>query len=112
MLLAPFADSLALPPRYDPAKVYCTCACRSSQAFKDLIWEKKAHCLLNGSSCKIKVGDTIQNGTLDSCSECNSTDTGGLFCLPAAANIQVDAILSCTVKSPQLLRRSLPFNKR
>jgi hypothetical protein len=113
MLLAPLADSLALPPGYDPAETYCLCTCRSSEAWRDLSWVKKAHCLLNGRSCSIKVGETTQAGKLESCSECNVTALGGLFCLPAAANnIHVDDVLGCTVKSPHLLRRGFPIDKR
>jgi hypothetical protein len=65
MLLALSADSLALPKRMEPGKIYCQCTCDAGIEGKDLYWEKKAHCRLNGRSCEIK--DPIRNGTTVSC---------------------------------------------
>lgn len=111
MLLAPFANSLGAPP-WKPGKTYCNCSCRSSNNYKDLSWEKKAHCRLNGRSCTFTDNHGKKHeGKLDSCSDCNSHPLGGFLCLPAKANIQVDDVLGCTVKSPHLLNRRFTVDK-
>jgi hypothetical protein len=95
MLLAPLADSLALPPKPDPGKIYCECRCSAGAwVNKDLSWEKKAHCNLNGRSCKIKGADGKWHaGKLLNCVECIGQKDGGYLCLPVGAGPPGDIIL-------------------
>ena len=94
MLLAPLADSLALPPQAAPGKIYCQCSCSAGIEGKDLSWEKKAHCNLNGRFCTIKGADgEMHSGQLHSCMECTGHSLGGWLCQPSAAGPQGDLIL-------------------
>ena len=83
MLLALSADSSGKPKHWVPGKTYCNCTCGSSTGYKDLSWEKVAHCRLDGKSCTYKdsVGDKIP-GKLHSCMECNSDADGDFLCKP------------------------------
>jgi hypothetical protein len=95
MLWAPLADSLALPPKPVPGKIYCQCRC-SAGAWenKDLSWEKKAHCALNGRSCKIRGADgKWRAGKLLNCEECKHAPDVGWLCLPMGAGPRGDIIL-------------------
>jgi hypothetical protein len=86
MLLAPLADSLALPPRPIPGEIQCQCSCITGIESKDLSWKKKAHCNLNGRSCTIKGADgKMHSGKLESCMECTGHSLGGWICQSSAA---------------------------
>jgi hypothetical protein len=104
-MLGPPGDSLARPKRFDPAKIYCQCTCHGSGGVghKDLVWEKVAHCSLNGRSCSFNDPYTGQKtpGKLDGCSECKATESRlGLDCTAVAAGPRGDVGLEEPAVAP------------
>ena len=69
VLLGSPVVTLAAPIKLVPGKTYCSCACVTSAGNKELLWEKVAHCALNGRSCKADIGDQTVSGTLAGCQE-------------------------------------------
>jgi hypothetical protein len=69
VLLGSPVVTLAAPIKLVIGKTYCSCACVTSAGNKELLWEKVAHCSLNGRSCKADIGDQTVSGTLANCQE-------------------------------------------
>lgn len=85
VLAATATVSQALPPKFQAGKTYCMCSCRGGGGYKDLFWEKVAHCSLNGRRCSYTdpIGGK-QSGKLDSCGVCTQAASGTWNCAPAA----------------------------
>src|SRR5439155_19101250 len=65
-------------PKPIGGKTYCYCHCTTTvdgmQVGRQLTWEKKAHCNLNGTKCKLEKENLI--GTLSACGECTTEASG------------------------------------
>jgi hypothetical protein len=88
LLLALLADSWGAPKEWVPGKTYCNCSCgaNDNSGYKDLSWEKVAHCKLDGKSCTYKDSTGSKTpGKLHSCMECKSDKDGDFICRPPAS---------------------------
>lgn len=81
------APASAVPKLTPGSKRYCSCTCATQDRILFYpLWEKRYACnLADNNKCTHKEGgSTTTTGTLHSCTECEKTSTGGLFCVNTA----------------------------
>jgi hypothetical protein len=69
--------TFALPPKFDPGSVYCTCMCGNENGHTDLYWKKVHSCGLNKTNCKFNNPynkNKKESGKLYDCNECTAEE--------------------------------------